>query len=309
MTTGPLVVVGDTLLDRDLVGSVHRMCPDAPVPVVDDLVEHARPGGAGLAALFAARDGPDVVLVTALADDDAGRRLRTLLADAGVRLVTTLLFGETPQKVRVRAGGQSLLRLDHGCGPAGVGPCTPAMTRAIGKAGAVLVADYGRGLAADRDVRRALAAHPEVIWDPHPRGPEPIPGVRLATPNLAEAGRFAPAAASAASLRLAATPGAEQGDRLREIWRADAVAVTLGADGAVLCRAGAAPLHVPAEPARGDTCGAGDRFASAAAGALLTGASLPGAVAAAVAAAAAYVGLDGPAGLRHPIQRSTVEVR
>ena len=54
---GPLVVVGDALLDRDLEGTVERLSPDAPVPVVDAPVTRSRPGGAGLAALLAARDG------------------------------------------------------------------------------------------------------------------------------------------------------------------------------------------------------------------------------------------------------------
>ena len=49
-----LVVVGDALLDRDLTGTVDRLCPDAPVPVVDSPVDVPRPGGAGLAALLAA---------------------------------------------------------------------------------------------------------------------------------------------------------------------------------------------------------------------------------------------------------------
>ena len=49
-----LVVVGDALLDRDLVGTVERLCPDAPVPVVDEPVQVSRPGGAGLAALSSA---------------------------------------------------------------------------------------------------------------------------------------------------------------------------------------------------------------------------------------------------------------
>ena len=49
-----LVVVGDALLDRDLTGTVDRLCPDAPVPVVDAPVDVPRPGGAGLAALLAA---------------------------------------------------------------------------------------------------------------------------------------------------------------------------------------------------------------------------------------------------------------
>ncbi|MFC6936762.1 hypothetical protein ACFQHO_45150 [Actinomadura yumaensis] len=52
--TAPLVVVGDSLLDIDVVGSSSRLCPDAPVPVVEQAEERARPGGAALAALLAA---------------------------------------------------------------------------------------------------------------------------------------------------------------------------------------------------------------------------------------------------------------
>src|SRR5207253_73037 len=82
----PLVIVGDTLLDRDVLGSVHRLCPDAPAPVLDEQRTVDRPGGAGLAAVFAAASGLDVVLVTVLADDAGGARLRELLAAAGVRV-------------------------------------------------------------------------------------------------------------------------------------------------------------------------------------------------------------------------------
>ena len=47
-----LVVGGDPLLDRDVEGVVPRLCPDSPVPVLDEQVSLDRPGGAGLAALF-----------------------------------------------------------------------------------------------------------------------------------------------------------------------------------------------------------------------------------------------------------------
>ena len=53
----PLVVVGDALLDRDVDGSVGRLAPDAPVPVVDQTAVRVRPGGAGLAAALAVADG------------------------------------------------------------------------------------------------------------------------------------------------------------------------------------------------------------------------------------------------------------
>ena len=87
----PLVVVGDSLLDRDLDGSVERICPDAPVPVVDVCAETDRPGGAGLAALLLAADGREVTLVTALGDDRAGGRLADLLAAAGVAVCLSLI--------------------------------------------------------------------------------------------------------------------------------------------------------------------------------------------------------------------------
>ncbi|MFD2351741.1 hypothetical protein ACFSTC_24345 [Nonomuraea ferruginea] len=117
-------MIGDTLLDVDVDGEAVRLCPDAPVPVVDVTAEHARPGGAGLAALLAARDGADVVLITAIGDDPAGRRLCGLLS-AELELVRLPLRGETVRKTRVRAGGQTLLRLDTGDGTAPPFPAAP----------------------------------------------------------------------------------------------------------------------------------------------------------------------------------------
>src|SRR6185312_13328560 len=127
----PLVVLGDALLDRDLTGRADRLSPDAPVPVVSGLSEVDRPGGAGLAALLAARDGAEVVLVTALGDDPAGRRVAELLAAAGVRVVAGRLSGRTPAKERVRVAGQSLLRLDR----EEAAPAPPAVTEAMTAAG------------------------------------------------------------------------------------------------------------------------------------------------------------------------------
>ncbi len=286
---GPVVVVGDTILDRDIDGDVHRVCPDAPAPVLEQQSAVDRPGGAGLAAVLAAIDGNDVVLVTALADDDAGSRLRELFADAGVTVRALPLAGATPEKIRLRAHGHVLLRLDRGdSAPAPPGPVPAGTLDILGSAAAILVSDYGRGVAGYPPVRSALeAATGPVVWDPHPRGPEPIPGVRLATPNEAEARRFAGTAAGTGGGSLAAVAG--HGRTLRQRWGASAVAVTLGSRGAVLCQVGPTPLVVPAVPAAGDTCGAGDRFASSAAVALAGGAVVSEAVQYAVGRASAYV--------------------
>jgi D-beta-D-heptose 7-phosphate kinase / D-beta-D-heptose 1-phosphate adenosyltransferase len=293
-----LVVVGDCLLDRDLDGTVRRVAPDAPVPVVDDPVARARPGGAGLAAALAALDGWETVLVTALAADAAGEELRGLLDDAGVEVVDLGLRGTTPEKVRVRAQGHPLLRLDRGGPPGAVGPAGDGAAGALEAAPAVLVSDYGRGVTAEPGLRCLLAASARrgpLVWDPHPRGARAVPGAVLLTPNRAEVAALAPAGDRGRDA-LGAVATAAAG--LRERWRAGAVVVTLGPRGALLV-GGGAPLAVPAPAVSGgDPCGAGDRFAVTAAGMLAAGAGTGEAGAAAVAGASAFVARGGAGAAR-----------
>ncbi|MGW5558710.1 PfkB family carbohydrate kinase [Micromonospora sp. NPDC003944] len=295
---GPVVVLGDTLLDRDVEGVVNRLCPDSPVPVLDETAAVDRPGGAGLAAVFAAAQGAEVVLVTALADDAGGARLSALLTAAGVQVYPLTLSGATPEKVRLRARGRVLLRHDRGGTSGEPGQPSEEVLRVIAGASAVLVSDYGRGVARQPALRDALAAtRAPVVWDPHPRGPAAVPGVHLVTPNESEVRELVPALPGAS--RLATASRGAQG--LRRRWRAGAVAVTLGGDGALLCHAGSTPLVVPTPgSAEGDTCGAGDRFAAAASIALAQGALVSEAVQAAVAEASAYVAGGGVAAALPP---------
>ncbi|MCU1458652.1 MAG: rfaE2 [Actinomycetia bacterium] len=299
--TDELVVVGDLLLDVDLDGRVERLVPDAPVPVVDDAIRTSRVGGAGLAATLLALDGRDVVLVTAIGDDDAGVEARELLAATGVRVVAGRAEGGTPVKTRVRVDGRPLLRLDTGRGaPA---PMPDGLDPVIGGAGVVLVSDYGRAVADDPRVRDALVAgNAQVVWDPHPRGPAPVHGVTVVTPNCSEL--FARIPSQRGAIRRALPEIVRAGEALCLAWSADAVAVTMAADGAVLVRPGVLPVVAPTSGVTGaDACGAGDRFAGAVAAALADGAVLPDAVTCGVAAASRFVHAGGVAGLRPPAPR------
>lgn len=336
----PLVVVGDALLDRDLVGRADRLAPDAPVPVLEDCEERLRPGGAALAAYVAALGGRPVTLVTALGEDPASARLRELLAP-WVSVAALPLDGALSEKTRVLAGGRPVVRMDRGDGraPSGGGGTVPEEVReAIASAPALLVSDYGRGTAdAVRGLLAKRAVRVPLVWDPHPRGREPVPGARLVTPTAAEARLFAgrleggpggpsgpaagaaPARAGGASRPSKATraagparPAKPSGESeslhaaahharaLAEAWGAASVAITLGDRGALLSY-GDHPLLVPA-PARhsGDSCGAGDQFAAAAAGLLADGALPENAVRGAVAAATGYVAAGGAAALAFP---------
>ncbi|QFZ18076.1 D-glycero-beta-D-manno-heptose 1-phosphate adenylyltransferase [Saccharothrix syringae] len=280
-----LAVVGDCLLDVDVVGTVERVCPDAPAPVLDVAEERARPGGAGLAASLAAADGVDVTLVSAIADDADGHRLRDELA--GLPAVLGRSPAPTPVKTRLRCGAHSLARVDRGGGP-GTPEVTDEMLDAVLDADFVLVSDYGRGLVRDERLRAVLERVP-VVWDPHPRGPAPVPGARLVTPNAAEARTFS-----------GRPDPADAGSALRDRWRARAVVVTLGARGALL-HAGGTPVAVPAPNVPvPDPCGAGDRFAATAAARLMAGAATDDAVAAAVTSAADFLLAGGASGFRPP---------
>jgi rfaE bifunctional protein kinase chain/domain len=283
-----LLVIGDTLLDRDVIGRVERVCPDAPVPVVDVAAVHERPGGAGLAALQAARQGVRVVLATGLGGA-AGERVQELLRP-DVEVHDVRPGTPTVCKTRVRAHGQSLLRLDdegtvlgdstpHGAAPAAVD--VSVLSSLLDACDAVLVSDYGGPLTRDPTVRAAVAAHAgrvPVVWDPHPRGLEPVAGVAVSTPNRAEAQQFV------AGLRTHdAGHLDEQAAVLRVRWNARAVCVTDGERGAVTALADdqVVVTRAPRCPRGTDTCGAGDRFAGSLALCLGRGLTTADAVAAA----------------------------
>ncbi|MGS0685825.1 PfkB family carbohydrate kinase [Nakamurella sp. GG22] len=325
-----VVVVGDVVLDRDLVGTAERLAPDAPVPVLDVSSLRETPGGAGLAALLAAGSGARVTLVAPIADDDGGARLRALL-EPHVELIAVGHQGPTRRKTRVRSSGQSLLRIDDG------GPGRPTdlpverIGRALATADAVLVADYGAGTTTDlrmRDLLTSAASRVRMVWDPHPKGGRPVRRATLVTPNLSEA-TAADRALNGADPSPGAdsppgtdpSPGADSPPgtdssrggphrsahpdllalRLRAAWSADAVCVTAGSDGAFLATTDHESQFLPAPIVRGgDSCGAGDRFAATAAVRLAFGDLTSEAAASGVRDASAWVADGGTGSFRMP---------
>ncbi|OIH93678.1 PfkB family carbohydrate kinase [Curtobacterium sp. MCBA15_001] len=291
-----IAVVGDTLLDVDVSGTSERLSPDAPVPVVDVRTDERRAGGAGLVATMLAKDGHDVTLVTVLSEDVHAAELRALLPD--VHIVAGPSGVATPVKTRVRVGEHALVRIDEGCDTPPVPDVTAEMTAVLSQVDAVVVADYGRGVAAAPDLRAALGAvseHTPVVWDPHPKGASPVPGTTVATPNAAEARRFTGLPGTGVPFATDAAAA------LVDTWDVGAVAVTLGDRGALVGRRTARGMDARFLPApsvtAGDPCGAGDRLAAGVAVALARGADVPDAVAAGVADASAYLAAGGVASL------------
>jgi D-beta-D-heptose 7-phosphate kinase / D-beta-D-heptose 1-phosphate adenosyltransferase len=291
--TRPLVVVGDVLLDVDVVGTATRLSPEAPVPVVSSPSEIFRPGGAALAASLAARGTRPVILIAPLASDEPAERIRRTLGNR-VQLVALPWTGSTPVKTRVRAGNHPVTRIDTGGAAGLIGPIPTEAAAAFAEAATVLVSDYGYGATSDERIRSLIAdalTDVPVVWDPHPRGAPAVPGTSLVTPNDHELFDFVDTAhdESLAGIRRAAATFVSR-------WQAAAVCVTIGARGALLFVGPDAPRLVTATPVKGtDTCGAGDSFAAAAATALADGGLPAEAVAQAVAAASRFVTAGGAA--------------
>lgn len=277
----PLLVVGDCLLDVDVTGEASRLCPDEPAPVVDAASEISRPGGAGLAALIAARQR-EVVFVTALGADEAGERLRNLL-QPHVTLVD-LGTDRTVVKTRIRVGGRTLLRLDRVSQTAfPLNHAGDHLIDAMRDAPAILVSDYGFGLTHLNAVRQNIDVT-RTVWDPHPRGATPVPGVLTVTPNVAEAQHFSGLQGS----DLTSVMG--QGADLLRRWRAQSVTITRGAAGALICRTGTSPLEIPAVPVDPvDSVGAGDALAAGVAAAVADGRGLQESVTEGVTGAAQFL--------------------
>jgi rfaE bifunctional protein nucleotidyltransferase chain/domain/rfaE bifunctional protein kinase chain/domain len=287
-----VVVVGDVLLDRDLEGDVRRVCPDAPVPVVDLDRTTERAGGAGLVATLLNRPGITPHLVTAIAADEPGARLLDLLKQQ-VEVSSVLDASATRCKTRVRSAGQSLLRIDAAPTAEVGGDCDVAVLEAaLDEADVVLVSDYAGGVVSHPVVRAALercALRRPMVWDPHPRGNEPVPAVTVVTPNKSEA------------LQFGSTDELDQlAVELRDRWQAWSVAVTDGAHGVYLA-AGDGPSFAPT-PFRysGDACGAGDRFAGTVAAEIGAGATMSGAIDTAVKDTATWLALGGVTPLDDP---------
>src|SRR5438046_1140869 len=112
----PVLVVGDVMLDRFIVGRVTRISPEAPVPVVRFESEHLRLGGAANVANNITVLGGRATLVGIVGADEAGARLREQLSVAGVGVEGLVRDAGRPttEKVRiVTERNQQVARIDY----------------------------------------------------------------------------------------------------------------------------------------------------------------------------------------------------
>lgn len=295
-----VLVLGDAMLDRYVYGTIARISPEAPVPILSAERETAMPGGAANVARAVAALGGRAVLIGLVGEDAAGRQLIGLLeALAGVECGLVTAAGRpTTVKVRYVAERQQVVRVDYEVrdppGPAGEALLAQFAARLPG-ADIVVLSDYAKGVLAPEVVRAAIAmakaAGKPVLVDPKSTDIARYDGADILTPNTGEAaaatglaGRDDAAVAAMAAAMLAVAPGI------------GAVLVTRGERGMTLAERGGGVRHLPVAAREvADVSGAGDTVVATLALALAAGADPFAAAQLANAAAGIAVGKLGTA--------------
>ena len=296
----PVVIVGDVMLDHFVVGSVDRISPEAPVPVVRFTREEYRLGGAANVASNLRALGADVELVALAGEDAEAARLRAELARLRIGTSGVVIDPDrcTTRKTRVvTTRNQQVARIDYEQdGEAGGAPeqaLVGHVERLASNASAILLSDYLKGTISARVAAAAIAAarHHGIPVTVDPKVPHVgyYRGATLVTPNHHEAEAIT-------HMRLRTDDeAAAAARRLRELAGCDNVLITRGEHGMWLhTPAGDAVLRARAREVA-DVTGAGDTVIAAMTLAMAAGGSLHESAELANRAAGIVVGKFGPA--------------
>ncbi len=309
-----VLCLGDAILDRYVYGTVDRVSPEAPIPILRIAHERTMPGGAGNVVRNLAALGARGHFLSIIGADAAGRELAALLAAVdGVELRLVVEEGrETSVKTRFVAGTQQLLRTDReSIAPISAASET-ALLAALAEAGpeapVLVLSDYGKGVLSDRVLEDAIRTSREigrrVIVDPKRPDYAAYRGADLVTPNRAEL---------AAATRMAVASDDEivaAAKALIDACGFAAVLATRGSAGMTLVtREGKADHLAAAAREVFDVSGAGDTVVATMAAALAAGLPLVEAAALANAAAGIVVGKAGTAVAHAQELRAALESR
>ena len=280
-----ILVLGDVMLDQFIWGSVARISPEAPVPVVDFQRESFMPGGAANVARNLTALNVPTELFGAIGRDDAAKKLKSLLKaqHVGCGGLVASLARATTRKTRIVANQQQVVRIDRETrshlNDALTTRLITALKSELHRADAIIVGDYGKGVVTQallNEVKGLCRARG--LWlslDPKPVHNLNLAGLSLITPNRKETFELANLADDTRnanpladkSLMLAA-------GRLLNELRPAVLLITLGELGMLLCQRAQPPFHIPTVAQEVfDVSGAGDTVISTFTVAIAAGAS------------------------------------
>lgn len=293
-----LLVLGDVMLDEYIWGRVGRICPEAPVPIVEEERRSGIPGGMANVAMNAAALGAHVTVGGVVGEDAQGKALRDMLRVLGIDTtgLRTDPHRPTTTKTRIIAHNQQVVRVDR----EDTRPISPALQQelldwfrgCLPAADLCILSDYAKGVLSAALTCEAIAAARQhgrpVVVDPKGWDYRRYRGATVITPNLREA-------------RLALTNGAPPPDDLfalgaglLKLLPGTSVIVTRGSEGVTLFREAHDPVHIPSAAHQVyDVTGAGDTLVATLAVSMSAGSPLELAAALANCAAGVAVGKVG----------------
>lgn len=289
-----VLVVGDVMLDRYWWGTVNRISPEAPVPVVRLRKKTYAPGGAANVAANIAGLGATPVLIGGIGKDEDASLLCEVVSDAGISPENLLRSDHLPTtvKTRVIAHSQQVVRIDQEAENGFALPDEQSLLDAIRDAvetvDIVLISDYAKGLLTENVISEvihwAISKAKMALVDPKGKEFGKYRGASLITPNQREAGE-------ACSFEVNVPQRVDRaGEYLLSEHSFGAVLITRGEEGMSLYRPMVEPFHLrTAAKEVYDVTGAGDTVIATMAAALGAGADLESAAVAANAAAGLVV--------------------
>lgn len=299
-----VLCIGDIMLDHFMYGSVARISPEAPIPVLKLERETQMLGGVGNVVANLAALGVKTSVVALVGQDAAAEQIRAKLQDIRVRCCGLMMDTERPTSVKTRylSGGQQLLRTDREKTGALSGDCRDrfyeAVDAAIMEADVIVLSDYGKGTI-DADLCRYVVSRGKpVIVDPKGRDYSCYDGAFLVTPNRAE---LAEASDMPTGTDEEVTAAAKS---LMEKTGVQNILATRSKDGMSVIYGDTAkkdPVHIKTSVREVyDVSGAGDTVVAVMAAMLATGAELDAAAAVANVAGGIVVGKIGTATVTVP---------
>ena len=192
-----VLIVGDVMLDRYWWGSVNRISPEAPVPIVKLDRTTVAAGGAANVAANVVGLGAQTFLVGVVGDDSEAKILAEILESSNIpaEYLIPLKKRQTSVKSRIIAHSQQVVRLDHeNTAPIGEAETKRALDgieKVFGEADVVIVSDYAKGFLTEnlltRLITKCRADHKKILIDPKGKDYTKYKNSTLLTPNRKEA--------------------------------------------------------------------------------------------------------------------------
>jgi rfaE bifunctional protein kinase chain/domain len=274
-----IAVLGDLMLDRYHWGTVRRVSPEAPVPVVEVESEQVRFGGAANVANNIKALGGSPVLVGLIGEDHPGEMFLEMMAEQGLEDSCIVRDPSRPTtiKTRVIAQGQHVVRIDNEskvpCSSALAAQIVGAIRGKIDALDAIIIEDYNKGVVTReviRDVVTLAREHKRIVTvDPKFDNFLEYQGVTVFKPNRRETEEVL-----GGRLRTAAEVDAA-GKKLLQLLHAENVLLTRSEEGMSLFRSSGGTVHFPSMAQNvQDVSGAGDTVIATLTMALAAGADI-----------------------------------